>query len=82
MTKQEAYKIVFKDLIKSELFCGQYDAKHGNEHFMYGILTVMEVIAMRVNDQTYFDFEEKFLNNLKKSEEKAWQPQPLVLYSY
>lgn len=71
MTKQEAYKIVFNDLIKNKMFCGHYDAKHGNEHFMYGILTVMEVIAIGIDYQTSSDFEERFLKNLIKSEEKA-----------
>lgn len=45
MTKEEAYEIVYKDLITASLFRGIYDARHGNISFMNGIACVMEVIA-------------------------------------
>lgn len=70
MTKQEAYKIVFEDLIKNRMFCGYYDAKNGNEHFMYGIETVMETIAYQISDKTVDLFNDLFYENMEKSEKE------------
>ena len=68
MSKREAYKIVLKDLKKCDLFCGKYDATNGNEDFMYGIETVMEVIAFNARD---FSFDDKFLRNMEMSIRKG-----------
>ena len=47
MTLMDAYKMVFEDLQNIPWCRGEYDAQHGNEHFMYGISTIMEIIAER-----------------------------------
>lgn len=47
MTLADAYKMVFEDLQNIPWCRGEYDTQHGNEHFMYGIATVMEIIAYR-----------------------------------
>ena len=69
MTKEEAYKIVYKDLIAASLFRGIYDARHGNISFMNGIACVMEVIADSAGKPEEFD--DIFYKNLAESEEKA-----------
>lgn len=75
MTKelQQCYEAVFQDLLTNgpNLFKGVYDARHGNSVFMFGIETVMEYIAIRVDDETYEKFSELFTKNMVKSEEKA-----------
>ena len=52
-TVQDAYRIVYNDILNSGcgLLVGEYDAKNGNEKFMYGISTVMEWIAYRVSQE-------------------------------
>ena len=72
MNKQEAFKIVYDEMIKCQLFCGVYDAKNGNLHFMYGISTVMEQIAYEAGgDKLLYDFQDKFDYYMRKSENKA-----------
>ena len=70
MTNEEAYKVVFNDLLKCNIFNGIYDAKHGNEHFMYGICCVMEVIATKVSDECHIEFLNTFYQNMIMSESK------------
>ena len=70
MDKTEAYKIVFEDLSKVNLFMGNYDAKNSNETFMYGISTVMEMIATQVSDDCLMDYLNKFDANIIKSQSK------------
>lgn len=62
-----AAKIVFNKLKECDLFYGKYDAKHGNEHFMYGVSTVMEAIANYAGDD---GFEEEFLIHMQESEDE------------
>lgn len=69
MDKKQAYQIVFDDLMKIDLFRGRYDAKHGaSEHYMYGISTVMEVVANGVSDKQGDAFSDMFIANMIKSE--------------
>ena len=63
-----AAKIVLDKLKECRLLCGIYDAKNGNEHYMYGISTVMEMIANYAGDD---EFEEMFMKNMADSEEKC-----------
>lgn len=63
-----AAKIMLNKLKECDLFCGKYDAKNGDPHYMNGISTVMEMIAHFAGDD---DFEEMFLKNLIASEEKC-----------
>lgn len=71
MSKSEAYQMVLEDLEKISLLRGVYDAEHGNEHFMYGIATVMEIIANGVSEERYTQFDSMFSNNMAASEERA-----------
>ena len=72
-TIQDAYRIVFNDMMNSGcgLLVGEYDARNGDEKFMYGISTVMEWIAYRVSEEDYDEFNDLFTKNLIKSEQKA-----------
>ena len=67
MNEKEVFQIVLNKLKECNLFCGEYDARNGNPNFMYGILTVMETIAIYAEDE---EFESMFLTNMIKSEEK------------
>lgn len=68
-----AYNIVLIDLMnKSPLLTGKYDAKNGQESFMYGIGTVMEYIAGGTGNENLLNkFEDMFYDNLVLSEIKA-----------
>ncbi len=67
--EKEVLKRIFTELEKCEILTGKYDARHGSESFMYGINTVMEVLAYMVSDEFGNEFCEKFINNMIKSEE-------------
>lgn len=71
MNEQEAFEIVFNRLKENPLFCGKYDAVHGNEDFMYGISTVMEYITYMIDDETGISFDREFYDNMVASKEKA-----------
>lgn len=73
MSRQEAYKIVVNDLINcgSPVMMGHYDARNGNQHFMYGILTLMEYMSMQVDDDTYDFVTAEFIKNMVESERKV-----------
>ena len=64
-------KIVYDKLMEIPLFRGVYDAKHGNEHFMYGISTVMECIANLVSEELYDEYNATFHRNMCESEDRA-----------
>mgnify|MGYP007122088401 CR=1 FL=1 len=63
-----ASQIVLSKLKECQLLCGKYDARNGKEDYMYGISTVMEIIANYAGDE---EFEEMFLRNMAESEDKA-----------
>lgn len=69
---QDAYKIVFEDILNSGCGCmvGIYDAKNGNQDFMHGISTVMEWIAYRVSVADGDAFSDLFISNMIESEKK------------
>ncbi len=70
MELKKAYQMVFDDLCHSRMFLGFYDAFNGNEQYMGGIETVMEVIAERGYGSDFAEyFTEEFANNLRRSEE-------------
>jgi hypothetical protein len=71
MDKQTAYKIVFDDLCKCDMFKGIYDAEHGSDKYMHGVSAVMESIACNVSEECYETFSDMFITNMCKSEEKA-----------
>ena len=67
-----AYQMVFNDLCKSRLFEGIYDATNGNEQFMSGVETVMEVIAQRGYNEGFAEhFAEVFAYNMERSKENV-----------
>jgi hypothetical protein len=71
MTKQEAYKIVFEDLIQEPIARGIYNKSDDDinyEYFMYGICTVMEAIAFGVSEECYEQFDYMFIYNMIESE--------------
>lgn len=72
-TVQDAYRIVFNDMMNSGcgLLVGKYDAKNGNEKYMFGIDTVMEWIAYKVSEVQGDDFSELFTKNMVESQKKA-----------
>lgn len=72
-TVQDAYRIVFNDMMNSEcgLLVGKYDAKNGNEKYMFGVDTVMEWIAYKVSEAQGDDFSELFTKNMVESQKKA-----------
>lgn len=72
----EEARAVYDRLIEVPMFCGIYDAKNGNEHFMYGIATVMEYIAYLVDEDTYEDYNDMLHRNMTASEERAEQTEP------
>lgn len=72
-TVKEAYRIVFNDMMNSGcgLLVGRYDAKNGNEKYMFGVDTVMEWIAYKVSEVQGDDFSELFMKNMVESQKKA-----------
>ena len=62
---------VINGMTECGLFYGHYDAKNGSTEFMNGIGTVMEYLAYLVSDEYGAKFEDIFLKNLIKSEERA-----------
>ena len=72
-TVQDAYRIVFNDMMNSGcgLLVGKYDAKNGNEKYMFGVDTVMEWIAYKVSEAQGDDFSELFTKNMIEGQKKA-----------
>ena len=62
---------ITNQLRNCNLFNGIYDAKNGNEDFMYGIELVMEYLAAHISDEYQAEFCDTFAKNIEKSLEKA-----------
>ena len=69
LTRNE-WNEVINEISAVPMFRGIYDAKNGEEEFMYGVLTVIEYIANKAGNASY---PEMFLKNMAKSEEKNKQ---------
>ena len=69
MKKSEAYKIVFEDLKNLPMFMGKYDIVNGNENFMYGISTVMDMIVSNISEEEHDKYINRFNYNMLKSKE-------------
>lgn len=69
--EKRKFDFVLRELMECNMFCGMYDAKNGNSHFMNGIATVMGSIAYHVSDNVGNDFSDFFIKNLLDSEAKA-----------
>lgn len=63
---QKAYQIVLKDMMLNgpDMFKGVYDARNGNDSFMYGIQTVMEYIASSIDENSHQIFSDMFTRNM------------------
>lgn len=72
MELKKAYQMVFNDLHNCPMFQGRYDAINGNPYFMFGIETVMEVIANRAYDDDFVEkFSNEFTDNMLRSRENV-----------
>ena len=74
MTKELRKKVIkstIEELMECELLRGKYDAKNGNEHYMYGIATVMERLALEVSEEYSEKISNIFIKNMIESEKKA-----------
>lgn len=73
MTKQDAYRIVYNDILNRDigLFLGRFDAKNGKPEFMHGISTLMEFIALECSETDYEDFQKIWFENFQKSVDNA-----------
>lgn len=77
LDKLQAYKIVYDDLMRINMFKGIYDASHtkddSTDDFMDGISTVMEYIAAQVSDETYTEYQDIWIKHIMESIAKAKQ---------
>ena len=65
-------KEVFEEMILDiELFRGHYDAKNGDEHFMFGISTPLTYLAYTLDEECGREFDSMFMKNMQKSIEEA-----------
>ena len=71
MSEEEAFTIVYNELIKIPMFRGIYDAKNGSIDFINGIICVMEEIAYRISDDIATGYEIVSTRNMIQSEKKA-----------
>lgn len=62
-TEKSTLKDIF-DKIDVGILKGHYDAKYGDEHFMYGILTAMSFFAYLVSEDFGNEFDENFAKNM------------------
>lgn len=74
MRKKKAYEIVYRDLMKVDLFRGHYDAKNGSPVYMHGICTVIENIALHVSEKTANEYTKIFFRNIIGSQKKGVKP--------
>ena len=75
MTKQDAYRIVYNDILNRDigLFLGKFDAVNGNKNFMHGISTVMDFIALESSEEDYLVFQDIWYKNFQESLDKVQQ---------
>lgn len=68
--KKNAYKTVLRDMMLNvpDMFKGVYDARNGNDSFMYGIQTVMEYIASSIDENYHQIFSDMFTRNMVECE--------------
>ena len=72
MELKKAYQMVFSDLHECPMFQGRYDAINGNPYYMFGIETVMEVIANRGFGEDFAEnFSNEFTDNMLRSRENV-----------
>ena len=65
-------KNIIDDIFEAKnTLSGCYDAKHGNEHFMYGVSTAIEYFANLVSEEYGDTIGISFIDNMIASERKA-----------
>lgn len=65
-------KEVFEQMIFDiEMFRGRYDAKNGDEHFVFGISTPLTYLAYAIDEEYGERFDAMFMKNMTKSIEEA-----------
>lgn len=69
MTQEDIRQLVL-EMMECPMFRGEYDARHGSESFMYGISTVMDYLALKVDEDFYQEVSDAFIKNMVKSQEK------------
>lgn len=60
---------ILDDLMNCEMYTGKYDAKFGNQEFMFGIENVLETLFGLVNNELAYEFSKIFFENMVASEE-------------
>ena len=75
VTLTDEQKVVAKEIFEQmifdvEMFRGRYDAKNGDEHFMFGISTPLTYFAYMIDEEYGGNFETMFMTNMKKSLDK------------
>lgn len=68
MDAKEAFKIVYDILKQYPLPMGKFDAVHGDEHFIYGMSSLMEAIATFAGCEE--EYEEEWSKNFEESLKK------------
>ena len=73
MTKQDAYRIVYNDILNRDvrMFMGCFDAVNGTHDFIFGVATVMEFIAFESSEADYESYQKIFSDNFQKSVDRA-----------
>lgn len=71
-TKEEikTIKKLYNHLMECPLCRGEYDAANSSEKFMYGVATVMELVARTISDDLAEEHSDLFIKNMSASEEK------------
>lgn len=63
---------ILDDMLKdNNLLLGIYDAKKGNEDFMYGIMTTIEMFFDLINKDFTYEYANAFIENMIISENFA-----------
>jgi predicted anti-sigma-YlaC factor YlaD len=71
-TKEEikTIKKLYDHLMECPLCRGEYDAVNSDEKFMYGVATVMELVARTISDDLAEEHSDLFIENMLISEGK------------
>lgn len=71
MDEKLAFEIVLSKLKENPMLCGNYNATNGSSQFMYGICTVMEIIAYNIDADAGDEMSKLFMDNMVRSKEIA-----------
>ena len=71
--KKMAFKIVYKELSKLSLLMGKYSGSPRAEHFMYGVGTVMEIIANHAGGDELAGLYSDVMNKNMDLSEEIWR---------